>query len=86
MVSGRIALPGSISTFSYSPGLGPDISTFFIHPVAVPRNANVCGPVMADVTDVIDSFSKSNSEYDTIGDTPLIFKPTLQKLYTFPVV
>lgn len=53
--------------------------TFLIQPFAVPKNANVCCPVIAAVTEVIDSFSKSNSEFDTIGDTPLIFRPTLQK-------
>lgn len=81
-----MALPGSISTISYSPGSGPEIKTFFIVPSAVPKNASVCGPVIAAVTDVIDAFSKSNNEYETIGETPLIFKPTLQKLCTFPVV
>lgn len=85
IVSGRMALPGSISILSYSPGSWPDISTFLINPLAVPKNASVCGPVIAAVTDVIDSFSKSNNDDETSGDTPLIFRPTLQKLYTFPV-
>lgn len=80
MVSGRIALLGSISTLSYSPGSGPEISTFLIHPLAVPKKARVCGPVIAADTEVIDSFSKSNIDDATIGDTPLIFRPTLQKL------
>lgn len=109
-----MALPGSISMLSYSPGSGPEIKTFLMLPSAVPkiitefchqqlktiklsncsmlffnrlpRNANVCGPVIAAVTEVIDAKSKSNKEYEMIGDTPLIFNPTLQKLCTFPVV
>lgn len=42
----------------------------------VPRNAKVCGPVFAVVTDVTDSFWNTNRDRDTIGVTPLIFNPT----------
>lgn len=65
---------------SYSPVVPPEIITFFIVPLAVPRKAKVCGPVMAGVIEVIDSLLKSNRERATIGETPLIFNPTLQKL------
>lgn len=77
-------LAGSISMLSYSPGLDPDNKTFFTEPLTVPKKASVCGPVIAAVTDVIDSFSKSNKEYATIGAVPLIFNPTVQKLCTLP--
>lgn len=85
MVSGKIELPRSILIDSYSPGFGPESNTFLTTPFDVPKNANVFGPVVAAVTDVIDSLSKSNREYATIGATPLILRPTLQKLYTFPI-
>lgn len=79
-MSGKIGLSGSTSIFSYSPGACPDITTFFIYPSDVPRNANVWGPVIAVVTEVMDSESNRNRAFAIIGDTPLNFKPTVQKL------
>lgn len=54
--------------------------TFLMVPASVPKNASEWGPVVVAVTDVIEISSKLNSACAVIGETPLILRPTAQKL------
>lgn len=76
MVSGKMGLPASTSTSSYSGGDGPLRRTFLMNPSVVPRKAITCLPVEAVATADKEMLGNVSTALAEMGVTPLIFNPT----------